>query len=425
MTDAIAATYNSQPQTIPERGVLRLDPPVTLPSPSNNNLRAVQLNIDLLSPVNQNGSFEFDRRIKSGPIQKRRKKVKSWNTVHLVLRPNLLSIYRDAEETKLRHKIVLSDVTAIARQNDPKGKAKHVFAVFSPSRNFHFEAKSNEEAQDWIEQIRREARIDHDEEQMSLASPGGAKSMYSGFERHGASGPRTTVTDYSSSDAEMFVPQRTPIRKPQASPIHEARRPSATLDYSGPEYGSFSDLSDAGPAARMSTLSLAQMEPQVKLVNTENTNTEAVYGNSQPLPKGPIQEAESRNRDLQANLVRLQNAERVVCQGWLYLLKTTSGVRQWKKLWMVLRPKALAMYKNEEEYSALKIIPFGTIINAVELDNMSNSKRFCMQLITEERNHRLCAPDVDSWAQWLGSFKSLLAKRRDRLQQQDTGAEKN
>jgi len=422
MTDAIAPTHTSpygisQPQTIPERGVLRLEPPATQPSLSAN----------ILSPVNQNGSFEFDRRIKSGPIQKRRKKVKSWNTVHLVLRPNLLSIYRDAEETKLRHKIVLSNVTAIARQNDPKGKAKHVFAVFSPSRNFHFEAKSNEEAQDWIEQIRREARIDQDEEQMSLASPGGAKSMYSGFERHDTSaGPRTTAMDYSSSDAEMSAPQRTPMRKPQASPIREARRPSATLDYSGPEYGSYSDLSDAGPAARMSALSLAQPErAQVKIVNTQNATAEAVYGHAQPPPQGPIHDAEARNRDLQDNLVRLQNAERVVCQGWLYILKSTTGVRQWKKLWMVLRPKALAMYKNEEEYSALKIIPFATIINAVELDNISNSKRFCMQLITEERNHRLCAPDVDSWAQWLGSFKSLLAKRRERLQQQDPSAEKD
>jgi hypothetical protein len=108
-----------------------------------------------------------------------------------------------------------------------------------------------------------------------------------------------------------------------------------------------------------------------------------------------------------------QDDERVICHGWMYLLKTRTGVRQWKKLWMVLRPKTLALYKNGEEYSALLVIPFHNIVNVVEIDPISKSKKYCLQMITEERNYRCCAPDDDALARWLGAFKSLLVRRKE------------
>lgn len=52
--------------------------------------------------------------------------------------------------------------------------------------------------------------------------------------------------------------------------------------------------------------------------------------------------------------------ERVVCQGWLYILKSKGGVRQWKKLWAVLRPRALGLYKNEEVDFMLRHLRFDT-----------------------------------------------------------------
>lgn len=112
--------------------------------------------------------------------------------------------------------------------------------------------------------------------------------------------------------------------------------------------------------------------------------------------------------------------ERVIYHGWIYLLKSKSGVRQWKKVWMVLRPKQLTVYKNEEEYTALIVLPFPSIIDAVEIDDISKTKTACMQILTEERNYRFCAVDEDSLARLLGALKSLLAKRKAKavLQQQ-------
>jgi len=63
-----------------------LDPPKPIPTlgglslqPSNNRtsystspaFRSGHLNLDTFSPVNQNGSFEFDRVLKRGDVQKR------------------------------------------------------------------------------------------------------------------------------------------------------------------------------------------------------------------------------------------------------------------------------------------------------------------------------------------------------------------
>lgn len=384
---------------------IRITPPsdTTLPT-SVRNLRGGQLTLDTYSPVNQNGSFEFDRIVKSGQVLKRTRKTKSWKPIYIVLRPNLLSIYRDKAETKLRHQINLSDLTAIACQKDPKAKAKHVFALFSPSRNYHLGAASDQDAQEWVQLIRCEARIDQNEEDMTLASPGGAKSTYRGFERH--ANPTTSQDGpqgYSSSEAETPI-YNPPIRRPKHT-LHSNRKPSHNLDYSGPENASYSDFSDSqGASARMSSLSLTLAENQPHQHPPANT----VYGANSRTPLAP------RNVSQTSGIqTAKQDEERVICQGWIYMLKSKSGVRQWKKLWMVLRPKALALYKNEEEYAAVLVLAFHNIIDAVEINPISRSKQCCLQLITEERNYRMCAPDDDALARWLGAVKSLLVKRKE------------
>ena len=48
-----------------------------------------------------------------------------------------------------------------------------------------------------------------------------------------------------------------------------------------------------------------------------------------------------------------------------------------------------------------------------------------MQIISEERNYRFCAPDEDSLARWLGAFKSLLAKRKEAELQRTAAAGPN
>jgi hypothetical protein len=76
--------------------------------------------------------------------------LQSWKPIYVVLRPNCLSIYKDKDETKLRHQINLSEITAVARQRDSKRKMDHVFGIFSPARNYHLGASTDKEAQEWV-----------------------------------------------------------------------------------------------------------------------------------------------------------------------------------------------------------------------------------------------------------------------------------
>ena len=331
----------------------------------------------------------------------------------------------------MRHQVNLSDLTAVARQKDPKRKGKHVFALFSPSRNYHLEAPSDKDAQDWVELIRREAHIDEDEEEMFLASPGGAHSSpYQGFGRsldaHVSPGAEDRTLGYSSSEAEGMGPsQPLPKVRDKGNIPYTARQPSYA-EYSGAEHGSYSDFSDTamGPASRLSALSLAYTEGRPSTSSTHPPQLSAIYSQSITRPSlGARTASQMSGFGLSVDEIRRaqnpQEEERVVFHSWTYLLKSKSGMRQWKKVWLVLRPKALALYKNEDEYAPLLILPFANIIDAVEIDPISRSKTYCMQIISEERNSRFCAVDEESLTRCLGAFKSLLVKRKARQKEKE------
>ena len=271
--------------------------------------------------------------------------------------------------------------------------------------------------------------MDQDEEEMSLASPGGASSAYRGFER--SIDAIATVPEecsgvyagggggYSSSDMEtMTAPgQSLPRQRDRGNTglssilSTSGRRPSH-LEYSGPDYGSYSDFSD-GPAARLSNLSLSYSDARPSTSSAQRppmANPNPVYGTTRPGlgPRSTSQTSTTSPTAPQAPEVD----HRVLYNGYLFLLKSHRGVRRWSKVWAVLRPKALTLYKTEEEHEALKILQVADIIDAVEIDAISRSKTSCMQVISEERNYRFCAMDEEGLAKFLGAFKSLLNKRK-------------
>ena len=363
--------------------------------------------------------------------------MQSWKPIFIVLRPHILSIYRDQNETKLRHQINLSDLTAIARQKDPRRPEKHILGLYSPSRNYHFDAQSDREAQEWVEVIRREAKIDEHEEEMILASPGGAHTTsYQGFGRSidaqispGAD-DRTTVGYASSSDADALTPNvALPKQRGREPKPNEAARHPSYAEYSGADRGSYSDLSDiGGPASRLSALSLAATDPRP---STSSMNppppVHTIYGSAPARPSMGARNA-SQMSGLGMNETDVRRAqdhaeeERVVYQSWIYLLKSKSGVRQWKKVWLILRPKGLAIYKNEDEYAALLILPLDHIIDAVEIDPISRSKAHCFQILTEERNYRFSSFDEEGLTKCLGALKSLVSKRKARRKEKNAAA---
>lgn len=373
------------PVPVPD-ALARLRPP-----PSRNG----QINVDTFSPVNENGSFEFDRVLKTGRVSRRVKHKHvfraSWKPAYLVLRPNLLSVYKDEETTRLRVSISLSEVTAVAPVKSPRSNRKHVFGIFTPSKNYRFEALSERDAEDWINRIRGETPADEDEAAFLALSrkrepPAIQKQLvedtteHSDFEGAGTGAGCASSPEFSHG----------------LSSSARARIPPYTQDYSGNEITSYSELSDNGPShTRNSRL---RSMPSIHTLSLSAPEDKPVS-----LP---------RDTSRQSDLAILRDPERVVCQGYLQGLRIKGTVRQWKRLWVVLRPKSLAFYKDDQEYSAIKIISMSQVIDAAEVDPMSRSKTFCMQIIAEEKTYRLCAPDEESLARWLGSLKSILVARK-------------
>ncbi|MCJ1404589.1 hypothetical protein MMC11_007815 [Xylographa trunciseda] len=382
---------------------------VTIPQ-ADTSIRNGHLSLDVFSPVNQNGSFEFDKVLKSGEVYKRTRKTRQWKRYHLVLRPNLLSIYKSPSEAKLHKQINLSDLTAVAYLKDPKGRRQNIFGLFSPAKNFHLQAKDEKDARDWVELISHEARIDEQEEEMAYGSPAAQENSYQSLthtlrssDDHDAS-DRERLASSSPEPAELSRPSTTRdgIRIPGAvKPLHQE------FDYSGNDHGSYSDFSDTAPTRIYGQLSALQSNPALRVNSNAATSVPSTVSSKQQRPEVGQSLSELNMHQTE------QDAERVVWHGYLLCLKSKGGVRQWKKLWVVLRPKNLAFYKTEEEYSAHLIVPLSSIISAVEIDPVSKSKSHCMEIIAEEKSFRFCAQSEEALARWLGALKSQLARRKE------------
>ncbi|MCJ1471318.1 hypothetical protein MMC07_009966 [Pseudocyphellaria aurata] len=398
------------PKQIPKSRDSRL-PPSALSIPrAVNGPHAGHWGREPFSPVNQNGSFEFDRVLKNGEVYKRTRKTKQWKSFYLVLRPNLLSVYKNASESRLHKQISLSELTAVAYLKDPKGRRQNVFGLFSPSRNFHLQAKDEQDARSWVELINREARIDEVEQEMLLGSPLAASAAVPPGVVRGEN-ERWEQDRLGSSSPEPldFTPRHSTTRDGVSIP-GARRRSTHEWDYSGDDLGRSSDFSDTAPAQGSSPYTA---DPR-SIVHRRILSESKPNRMSVPATSSQLARPGTAGEGSQVSIFPMDpDDERVIWHGYLLYLKSKGGVRQWKRHWVVLRSKNLAFYKSEQEYAADLIIPLSNIISAVEIDPVSKSKRYCMQIIAEVKTYRFCALSEDALAQWLGALKSQLARKKE------------
>ncbi|EXJ94212.1 hypothetical protein A1O1_02605 [Capronia coronata CBS 617.96] len=367
------------------------------------------LNLDVFSPVDQNGSFCFDRVIKRGRVNRRIKNKgawkPSWKPAYLVLRPNLLSVYQDADETDLKASITLSEVNAVAPVR--KAHTDNVFGVFSPSKNYHFQGMSAADTADWITHIRIEARTE-EEDDFDLLTP-----QFS--QRYADTSHTYESTDLSADEVAIASgsPERTQTairsRPRTGSQLAQSRqrRASTLQEYSGNEQftTSHSDFSDALASSLPRTSALSLHRPPLL---TPIASSQQLNGPGDPMTTVHMPPPATPQRDATSD------PERVIRHGYLQVLKSyKTGVKGWKWIWLVLRPRSLGIYKDDQEYSALKIFPMDSIINAAEIDPLSKSKKFCFQIIMEDKSYRFCASSEDELAKWLGALKSVLTRRHE------------
>ena len=261
---------------------------------------------------------------------------------------------------------------------------------------------------------------------MLLNSPTAAvHESHGGHERWPEPTANNAINDRLGSSSPEPVTTRDGIRIPG---IRRSSAPS--LDYSGDEHNApyTSDFSDTiTPPASYQTPSVFGSfitRKQRQQPNAAHQNHQTPYANPQqattPRQLPPTTHNLSQVSIGASHIDHDSSSEKVIWHGYLLLLRTNrAGVRQWKKLWVVLRPKNLAFYKSDEEYAAILILPLSTMIDAVEVDPVSKSKRYCMQIITEEKGYKFCAEDEDKLAEWLGALKMVMSRRKEKEKEKE------
>lgn len=429
MAQVQSPTQIVRPTTPPQRP---LNAPLLSPSriaaaqrPVSQYRSGGHLNLDILSPVDQNGSFCFDRVIKSGKVHRRIKKKgawkASWQSSYLVLRPNLLSIYKNENETNLRASIALSDITAVARVR--KANHDNVFGVFSPSKNYHFKCGSEQETADWVNQVRLEARAD--EYDMETFDP--PQPPYSQPQKPL---PASDTTDQSADDSPdapgspeapaWSVRGKERLNsKPQTSePRQIPGKQTATRENTAPaepqgttSVSSFSDFASSLPKQNVGYLSASI--PKINALSP-------IASAQQLRPSEPIRNVSQTSiNDLSTH------PDRIIRQGYLSLHRPSRPGRSWKPLWCVLRAKSLTFYKDEHEYETIKLLPLGGIIDAAEIDPVGRGREFCFQVIVEEKTYKFsCDRDgEEGLVGWVGAIKSVLAKRDEKRRERGKSTE--
>lgn len=264
----------------------------------------------------------------------------------MVLRPNLLSVYKNASEARLHKQIDLSDLTAVTFLKDPKGRRHNIFGLFSPPRNFYLQANDESDARSWVELIKREARIDEVEQEMMLGSPLAMDSAEGIVRLRGDNQEQWDHERLGSSSPELSESPARRLTTKDGVSIPRLRRPSAyDQDYSGDDFGLSSNFSDTSlPQGSVNAPSNSRPSLQTrKLSDTKqtqrSTSASLVHG-TRPGTGGNGSQSSIFPMD--------QDEERVIWHGYLLCLKSKGGVRQWKKHWVVLRPKKLAFYESKE-----------------------------------------------------------------------------
>lgn len=262
--------------------------------------------------------------------------------MYLVLRPHILSVYKDKEETHLRHQISLVDITAVAIRPEKKRRGEHdgCFGLYTPARNYHFEANTLVEAEQWVSSIRRESHPQEEHTNFIQSSPEDHRGGWRGFGRSFRPHRATRSRDGSSSPDSIDRPATS---RPRILPM---RSSSTVQELSGPEAAaSYSDFSDApygtkadpipitssrrGPETAAASSSMSSSQRRMMYLASKATGGVSRHGREEP--------AEA-----------FDEADRIVQQGYVMVLRSRGGVRQWKRCWAVLRSKNMALYKTEE-----------------------------------------------------------------------------
>ena len=206
------------------------------------------------------------------------------------------------------------------------------FAIFTSSRTFTLSAPSDQEAQEWINALLQASNISTHrcEEELGLEP---TTPIFHKPQQSATTDPTLQVS--LSRSPSSLPPLVTSVPSAAANSL------SSVVPFTGISSGSRGHSSQDMQRG-------ASFESSGGYFSGTELGTSA---NEQGVPVTPGlgPERTSFGSDELEGLAE----DRVVAQGYLLCLKNVSGVRQWKRRWVVLRGRSLTLYKNFEVPSPL------------------------------------------------------------------------
>jgi hypothetical protein len=339
-------------------------------------------------------AVERDVVLKSGWLYKRGKG-KTWSRKWLVLRSNQLAVYKDEREYQAEKIIQTGDIMSAAVLDDPQ-RANH-FAVFTSNANLHLRADNHPDAQEWVDVLRHAA---NDACESIIASSYKRDSVLQGqgFDPTNSGGLLHTHVSGVDTSAGSSQVNRLSLRRgdsrngvgplsipppavigpaqPVSPPMAASPTSGGYFEFSGTEAGMSSCTSDRDPTAIG--------EQKIARQPTVSEAAAAVAMHSRPDDQ----------------------EEKVLKRG--QLLRLRKRLSQWKKQWIVITTHRILLYKSEQNKQPQRVIDASRVLDAIEIDPLSKSKIYCLQVVTPEKRIRFCAGSEEELTSWLATFKSII-----------------
>lgn len=332
------------------------------------------------------------------------------------------------------------------------------FAFFTPNKNYHLRADVTQDAEAWVEKLKETLEFASqqvlsssfqrlsilDEVEKDFQSPFRSPITKPVNNRHSISASQMPLQNSSFQQAAPGIarphfPKRHSINvASQASSLFSSMNQRLPTDMSASRKPMFS--AKVGSIDYLNNVSRS-VESATSTTTRESYNSASIFSgkddmgqfsypsdHGSPMVISDLRENSDRVKvkhltphadssaavvvhdddfdEQEVQLAPPKSEEKILESG--HLLRLKKRYKQWRSQWVVLSNERLVFYKTEKSKSPVKVISIENLIDVVELDALSKSKQYCMQLITPEKRMRFCAPSEEDLIRWLAAIKAVI-----------------
>ncbi|GAN06545.1 transmembrane protein [Mucor ambiguus] len=369
--------------------------------------------------------LETEKVLKAGYLLKKGEKRRTWKKRWFVLRTTKLAMYKDKKEYKLLRIIDLHEIHKVV-QVTSKHKYKFVFAFVTAKRMYYVQANDQQDMDDWfrlVNQAKEDLRLyDADDDTSSIdRDQEFAKDVITSYKSNHVANVmqnqrRQSSGTYDNSARSLVASSSAAAAGVPTTTAAAGGGGGATLAASPPS------LSNNEIISKIKPMDIPKHKKQTTSPNNSLSTPLGEYALGHTYPLSPSSDRTNQMSVIEgiasseddeeysvdrANIQSEESRNRVLIEGYLLKLGRNKG---WRKRWFVLRTDTLAYYEDDKEYSPHRIIPLHHIIDSLEIDPVSKSKRYCFKIIIPKRSYVLCASTEDDMDAWLNAL--VVAIRR-------------